>query len=80
VPLAFTYYSGYVITPVSLRLWKSSGRISLHSMAVGICGLAITLRCAAKASHIITINMRSDTKAIIEPTEDKTFHIVIASG
>jgi hypothetical protein len=49
-------------------------------MAVGICGLAITLRCAAKASHMMTMNIRRDTKAIIEPTDDKTFHIVIASG
>lgn len=78
--MAFTYYSGYVITPVSLRLWKSRGRISLHSMAVGIWGLAITLRCAARASHIITINIRRDTNAIIDPTDDNTFHIVMASG
>jgi hypothetical protein len=49
-------------------------------MAVGIWGLAITLRCAAKASHIITINIRRDTNAIIDPTDDNTFHIVIASG
>jgi hypothetical protein len=78
--LAFTYYSGYVITPVSLRLWKSRGRISLHSIAVGMWGLAITLRCAAKASHRITMNIRRDTNAIIAPTEDSTFHTVIASG
>lgn len=80
MPLAFTYYSGYVITPVSLRLWKSNGRMSLHSIAVGMWGLAITLRWAARASHMMTINISSDTKAIIDPTDDRTFHIVMASG
>lgn len=54
--------------------------MSLHSMAVGMCGLAITLRCAARASHKITMNIRRETKAVIDPTEDRTFHIVIASG
>jgi hypothetical protein len=73
-------YAGYVITPVSLRLWKSKGRISFHSIALVICGLVITLRWAAKASHKIAINRRVATNEIIAPIEDRAFHGVIASG
>jgi hypothetical protein len=61
-------------------LWKSRGRISLHSIAEGICGLAITLRWAASASQIMKINASSPTNAIIDPTEEITFHTIIASG
>ena len=35
VHIAFTYY-GIVITPVSLKLWKSRGRISAHSIDDGM--------------------------------------------
>jgi hypothetical protein len=69
-----------VITPVSLRLWKSRGRISFHSIDDGICGLAITARCAASASHTTAMNRSKDTNEIIDPIVDRTFHVVIASG
>lgn len=69
-----------MITPVSLKLWKSNGRMSFHSIDDGMWGLAITLRWAAKASQITTINISNDTNEIIDPTVDITFHIVIASG
>jgi hypothetical protein len=61
-------------------LWKSSGRTSLHSIAEGICGLAITLRCAANASQIIKMNASNAMNEIIAPIEEITFHFVIASG
>jgi hypothetical protein len=54
--------------------------MSLHSIAVGICGLAITLRWAARASHTITMNIIRETKEIMAPTDERAFHIVIASG
>jgi hypothetical protein len=70
-----------VINPVSGRLWKSNGRASLvHSIDDGICGLATILRCLTKASHKMKINRRSATKDIIAPIDDRTFHLVNASG
>jgi hypothetical protein len=33
-----------MIAPDSLRLWKSRGKISLHSIAVGMWDLEITIR------------------------------------
>ncbi len=71
---------GIVITPVSLRLWKSSGRISAHSIDVGIWSLHITGRCAAKASQIIKMNIIRATNDNSEPNEDTTFHFINASG
>jgi hypothetical protein len=71
---------GIVIIPVSGMLWKSSGSVSLHSIAEGMCGLAITLRCAASASQIMKMNPISATNAIIAPIEEITFHTIIASG
>ena len=66
--------------PVSDILWKSSGNTSLHSIADGMCGLAIILRWAASASQMMKINARSATNDTIAPTEEITFHFVIASG
>lgn len=54
--------------------------MSFHSMDDGMCGLAITARWAARASHTTAINRSRDTKEIIEPTVERTFHVVIASG
>lgn len=69
-----------MITPVSLKLWKSSGRRSLHSIDAGMCGLAITLRCAANASHTTTMNIRRETNDAMAPIDDRTFHVIMASG
>jgi hypothetical protein len=54
--------------------------MSFHSIDDGICGLAITARCATSASHTTAINSNSETKAIIDPIVDTMFHVVIASG
>jgi len=64
----------------SLRLWKSSGSTSLHSIEVGICILDITDRCDANASQIIKINIRRAINDRSDPIEDTTFHFVNASG
>ena len=69
-----------VIIPVSLRLWKSRGKMSLHSMAVGICGLAMIVRCVANASHIIKINIISLENDSSEPIEEIVFHFINVSG
>lgn len=62
-------------------MWKSSGRVvSIHSIDVARCGLAITLRCAENASHKIKINSISATKDRSEPKDETTFHFVRASG
>lgn len=49
-------------------------------MEVGMWGLAIILRWAAKASHKITINKRRATNEIIDPVDDRAFQAVIVSG
>jgi len=54
--------------------------MSLHSIEAGICGLATTLRWAAKASHKITTNISTATNEIMDPTDDRIFHIIMASG
>ena len=43
-------------------------------------GLAITVRCAAKASQIITMNIIKATNEIIAPIDEITFHLIMASG
>jgi len=69
-----------MITPVSSKLWKPSGRLSCHSIDDGMWNLEITLRCDAKASqrikmkNIRAVNERSD------PIDETTFHIMKASG
>jgi len=68
------------INPVSLRLWKSRGRMSLHSIAVGMCGLATTLRCEAKASHKMKINSINAVNDSNDPIDEITFHFIKASG
>jgi len=74
-------YLGYVMIPVSLKLWKSRGRIgSDHSRADDMWGLEITLRCEAKASHKIKINSINATKDRRDPNDDTTFHFMKASG
>lgn len=69
-----------MIIPVSDMLWKSSGSTSLHSIAEGMWGLAITLRWAARASQIMKMNAKSAINDTIAPIEDREFHCVIASG
>lgn len=71
---------GNTTTPVSSRLWKSRGSTSDHSMDAGICGLAITARCEAKASHKIYTNIISAINDKRDPIEDSTFHFINASG
>lgn len=65
---------------VSGLLWKSRGRRSCHSSDVGWLLAEITPRCAVKASHKIKMNRRRAIKEIIDPMEEITFHLVIASG
>lgn len=43
-------------------------------------GLAITVRCAAKASQIITMNIIKAMNEIIAPIDEITFHLIMASG
>jgi len=69
-----------VIIPVSLRLWKSKGKLSLHSIADGIWGLEITVRCEAKASHKMKINNISAVNDNSDPIDEITFHFIKASG
>jgi hypothetical protein len=66
--------------PVSLRLWKSRGKISLHSIDVGKCGLEIIVRCAENASQIIKMNINRATNDSSEPIDEITFHFIKASG
>lgn len=66
--------------PVSGILWKSRGRWSCHSRAVGMCDNPITPRCAEKASHRMKIKKISAMNEIIDPMEEITFHLVYASG
>ena len=83
MPYGFHLYRllGYVIIPVSLRLWKSNGSVvSVHSSAVGMWGLDTTLRCEANASHKIKINSIRATNDSRDPRDDTTFHLVKASG
>lgn len=54
--------------------------MSLHSMAVGMCDLEMTLRCLANLSHRIKINSISATNDNSDPIEDTTFHFINASG
>ena len=77
--IAITYY-GIVIIPVSLRLWKSSGRLSLHSMAEGMWGLEIIVRCDENASHRIKMNSSNAVKDNKDPIDEITFHFMNASG
>ena len=67
---------GTVTTTVSGWLWKSRGRMSCHSMDVGICPEEISPRCDANASHKRKIKKRRATKETIEPILDTTFHFV----
>jgi len=71
---------GMVITPVSLRLWKSSGRVSAHSIDVGMWSLHRIVRWAAKASHRIKININTAVNDNSEPNDDTIFHFINASG
>jgi hypothetical protein len=54
--------------------------MSFHSIDDDMCGLAITVRCAAKASQMITINIIKATNEMIAPIEEITFQLIIASG
>jgi hypothetical protein len=54
--------------------------MSLHSIAVGMCCLDITIRCAAKASQIIKINISKAINDRSDPIEEMTFHFIKASG
>jgi hypothetical protein len=45
-----------------------------------MCGLAITLRCEAKASHKMKMNSISAVKDNRDPIEEITFHFINASG
>lgn len=78
--LRISFSFNVVIAPDSLKLWKSRGSTSLHSIDVGMCGLEITVRWVAKASHRIKINIRSAVIEISDPREDTTFHFMKASG
>jgi len=61
-------------------LWKSNGSTSLHSIEVGMWGLAITLRCEANASHKMKMNSINAVKDRRDPIEETTFHFINASG
>lgn len=61
---------------VSSELWKSRGRILFHSIIEEDWVVNITARCAAKASHNITIKNITATKESRDPTEDTTFHFM----
>lgn len=54
--------------------------MSLHSIDAGICWVARTLRCAARASHTIKMNINKAVNEIMAPSDDRTFHCVKASG
>lgn len=69
-----------IIKPVSLRLWKSSGKMSLHSIDDGICCLEIIVRWLAKASQVIKINISNAVNERSEPIDEITFHFMNASG
>lgn len=65
-----------MITPVSARLWKSSGSVSCHSSEEDIWEIPITARCAVKASHNRKIKNKRPTRDVMEPKEETTFHFV----
>lgn len=46
----------------------------------GMYGAEITDRWAANASQRTAINISKAVNEIIDPTEDNTFHLVMASG
>jgi len=66
--------------PVSLKLWKSRGRTSFHSIAVAILEVDTTPRCAANLSHKIKMNIISAMNESKDPKDDTTFHFINASG
>jgi len=74
------YFLGTVITPVSDMLWKSNGRVSLHSIDDGMWILAIILRWAAKASQITKMNIINAVSDTIAPIDEITFYFINASG
>ena len=78
--LFISFYLYLAIIPVSSRLWNPRGRISCHSMDVGMCCLVSTGRCVAKASQIMKINIIRAVKDSIDPIDDTTFHFMKASG
>jgi hypothetical protein len=45
-----------------------------------MCGLAITVRCLANASHKIKINSIKAVNDRRDPIDDTTFHFINASG
>jgi len=61
-------------------LWKSRGKISAHSIDDGRCGLAITVRCEAKASHKMKINSNRAVNDNKDPIDEIAFHFIKASG
>ena len=71
---------GITITPVSLKLWKSRGRISDHSIDDDIFCLAKTDRWEEKASHRIKIKNIRAVNERSDPIDETTFHFINASG
>lgn len=51
-----------------------------HSKAVPVLKKKSVFRLADKASHMIHMNIKTETKEIKEPSEETTFQVVKASG
>ena len=69
-----------VSTLVSDAPCKSKGRVYCHSKEEGRWGDLITPRWDLNASHNKKMNKIRPVNEIIEPIDDTTFHLVIASG
>lgn len=61
-------------------LWKSKGKLSCHSKDEDWWSDTITERWETKASQTIKIKSNTETKDIIDPTEETIFHLTIISG
>jgi hypothetical protein len=58
----------------------AGGVLCVHSTDEGRCNENITCRFAASASQVISTIIRTATNEIIEPREDRIFHVVYESG
>ncbi len=63
-----------------LNVCSSIGVGFIHSIDEVVLPKKIHPRLAERDSHMIHMNMRTDTKEIKDPREEMTFHMVNASG
>lgn len=68
------------ITLASAPEWNAGGQRSVHSMAVAVCVIPITGRCALRASHRMKMKYRSLITDSIAPYDDITCHFVYTSA